>query len=69
MNKEIKNFIEDNIGLIDKGDYCEFYKKAFVELSFKQFLDLEEMFLISGVTEAKLSNNVDLLEKIFYRRS
>lgn len=60
MSPEVKKFIEDNIELVDKGNYHELYSKAFVELSLKQFLELEEAFLSAGVTEAKLSNYIDL---------
>ena len=61
MSPEVKNFIEDNISLVDKNNFHEFYSKAFVELSLKQVLELEEVFLTAKVAEAKLSNYVDLL--------
>ena len=60
MRTEVKKFIEDNIELADKGMYHELYSKAFLELSLKQLLELEEIFLTAGVTEAKLSNYIDL---------
>lgn len=60
MNPEVKKFIENNIKLVDTGNYHELYSKAFLELSIKQLLELEEVFLTAEVPEAKLSNYIDL---------
>ena len=60
MTSEVKKFIEDNIELIEKNNFKEVYIKAFEELSFKQVLELEESFLIAGVSEGKLSKHLTL---------
>jgi hypothetical protein len=56
MNPIVKKFIEDNIELIDNSKFRELYCKAFVDLKYRQILELDDVLLSADVTRSKHSD-------------
>ena len=67
MNNAVKAFIEDNIGLIDAGEFVAVYNKAYEDMYDNQFVrELTRVFDQAGldVYEAREDRLYNMLEEI-----
>lgn len=67
MNNAVKAFIEDNIALIDAGEFTAVYNKAYENMYDNQFVrDLTRVFEQSGIDvyEAREDRLYNMLEEI-----
>lgn len=66
MTAKVKQFIEENIELIEQGKFREIYYKVIFNWEFKDVKELENILLQAGVEEAKLVNHVQFLSDELY---